>query len=782
MQGSPRKTATSTVKITIQDQNDNRPVFSGLFSVAVPEDLPLNSVVMTVTSTDRDTPPYANATYQFISDSESVYFAIDPMSGIITNIRTLDAETKERYRPKVSVSDSVFTQQTEVTIRLLDVNDNAPQFGSPLSFDFREGQPRGTPIGQLLASDLDISSPNKDFYFSLKRPSTLFELDAETGQITALTSMEFGQAEDGQVSMNVYTLEVLVTDLGVPSLSSQTVVTISITDANNHAPIFEQSDYMSAVPENAGVRTSILQVQAHDYLDVGMNAEVKYSTSSGNGSTLFGVDETTGVVFVSQSIQGLRGRYYSLVITATDKGNPPQSSVASVVLSVTDINRYSPVFLNNSFQFSLLEDVPLGYLVTTFSATDQDSGLNGQVRFSITGGNEAGLFALDSTTGRLTVAGSLDYEKQHAYMLNITAWDLGLLSKSASRIYTVSLLDINDNDPMFNQSVYYAFVPENASPGTIILIVSADDRDSGNNSIVKYALSGDPSAGREFIIDESQGLISTKGNLDYETRDFYSLSVTAYNPAWGNSTMRKSVAQVRVYVTGINEYPPRFVQKSYSVSVSESVAMNTTVLTLLATDQDKGVDGIIYYYLVGASNLQGFALEPLTGALKVVGRPDYESSPVIILTALVKNWGSIAGNDTDTCIISITVKDANDPPVFKEQIYIANIPEDSPKDTSVKTVSAVDNDFQEENRQFSYKIESGNEGRWFSIDPSFGEIKTTGFGQLDRETVPDYRLIVVAIDRGIPPQTGMQAVFFMYLYVELFFNVSYIEGKVICMA
>ena len=222
------------MKIVILDTNDNPPVFSGLFSVAVPEDLPLHSLILTLTSTDRDTLMYANATYQLIAGSESSPFAVDALSGNITNIRVLDAETKERYRPDVRVSDSSYSVETQLTIRLLDVNDNAPRFVSPsFVFELREGQRPGTVVGQLVADDRDISSPNNEFYFSLKRPSTLFELNAESGQITALRSLEYQRTLDGPSAMNTHTLEVLVTDLGMPSLSSQATVTISVTDANN---------------------------------------------------------------------------------------------------------------------------------------------------------------------------------------------------------------------------------------------------------------------------------------------------------------------------------------------------------------------------------------------------------------------------------------------------------------------------------------------------------------------------------------------------------------------
>ncbi|KAL8587634.1 hypothetical protein ACOMHN_045323 [Nucella lapillus] len=754
-QGSPKLTATATVKIVIIDRNDNPPVFSVLFSVAVPEDLPLHSLILTLTSTDRDTLANANATYQLIPGPDSLPFAVDPISGNITNIKILDAETKERYRPDVRVSDSSYAAETQVTIRLLDVNDNPPRFARPdFMFELREGQRAGTVVGRLLASDRDISSPNNQFYFSLKRPSTLFELNAESGEIKALRNLEYQRTLDGPSAMNVHTLEVMVTDLGMPSLSSQATVTISVTDANNHAPVFEHSDYVSAVPENAGSGTSILTVEANDYLDYGLNAEVTYSIQGGNGSYYFAVDKDKGVVSVKRALTNQRGRNFVVVLRATDKGDPAQSSSANVVLSITDVNTYPPEFRNNIFQKSVKENVAVGYIIDTLSANDRDSGLNGRVRFSIPHGNEEGLFAIHPVSGSFTVAKKLDYETKRSHALNIVAKDMGLLSRSVSRIYNVSLLDVNDNSPVFNQSVYNTFVAENSARGTIILNVRAHDADSGNNAVVRYSITGNSLAQSKFAMDEVMGSMTVEGSLDYESRDLYTLTIMAYNPSSGGSPVMKNVAEVRVYVTGVNEFYPQFAQKVYNISVSESAAMNTTLTTIRATDRDKGVDGVVYYYLVGSSNLKGFTVEPLTGALVVVSRPDYESSPRILLTAMAKNWGSIQGNDTDTCTIHITVQDANDPPVFQQEDYFATIKEESLRNTHVVTVKATDNDIRSENRFFQYHIKEGDEGSKFNIDTRSGRIFTTGNGVLDREAVPQYRLVVVAEDSGDPPQTG----------------------------
>jgi hypothetical protein len=210
-----------------------------------------------------------------------------------------------------------------------------------------------------------------------------------------------------------------------------------------------------------------------------------------------------------------------------------------------------------------------------------------------------------------------------------------------------------------------------------------------------------------------------------------------------------------IYIEGVNEFVPKFEKPEYQFSISESAAPKTSVGQVRATDADNGPDGIVNYFLVGDSNAKGFKIDPRTGIILVSGRPDYESSPSITLQVLAKNWGSVKGNDTDTCVVHISVQDANDPPRFSRDIYQASVMENVGADVSVITVVAEDNDFEPSDRMFSYVILSGNSPALFKINSKTGYISTTGAGSLDRETVSIYNITVGAVDTGTPPETGM---------------------------
>jgi len=405
------------------------------------------------------------------------------------------------------------------------------------------------------------------------------------------------------------------------------------------------------------------------------------------------------------------------------------------------------LFVTTLFKATIAEDTTIGTEITTISARDNDvDGPNGRVSYHIVSGNDQNLFYINSQNGALSVKNGLDYETVKVHYLNITVRDTGLLYKEVSAIFTVILTDVNDSPPLFQQTKYVAFIPENAASGDKVIQVTAEDADTGSNAIIAYSVV----ATTTFSIESSTGIIRLQGALDYETKPSYNVLVMAVNPG----TQQKSTTSINIQVTGINEFYPVFVQSDYSFSIKESAKENDPVGSVLATDQDHGEDRIVYYYLVGSSNSQGFKINYQSGLITVSGKPDYESSPIIKLNVLAKNWGSIQGNDTNQCVVTISIQDANDAPVFSKALYTASVTEDSHGDVSVTVVKATDNDHKESDKQFSYTILGGNVNDAFKIDALSGLVETSGMGLLDRETQPLYNLTVGAVDTGTPPQTG----------------------------
>lgn len=746
-QGMPQMTGSATVLITVLDKNDNPPRFTRLFSVNVTENAEIGVFVIKVTSSDLDINENANATYNF-TENPGNKFAIDPISGNVTVAGRLDREQQDEYLLKVVAVDGAWRQETPLTITIQDLNDNAPEFEhSYYSFNLPELQKNVAFVGQVTAADRDKQGPNSVISYSLQQPSDLFTIDPATGEIFSKRTIHYKHSQMESSPENMYAMTVLATDNGKPPMYSECLVNINIVDANNNPPKFEKRDYLSPVPEAADEGQRVVQIVAKDTLDFGVNAEIEYVLTGGNGTNNFIINKNDGWISVNKPINVGAGAVYQLSIRAVDRGTPPQYDDVTVTIVVAGENRFPPVFTALSYQVIVPENEPIGSTILVVSASDNDDGPNGMVRYSISGGNERKEFSVDSLSGTVTILQPLDYDIIQEYHLNITAEDLGFRPRNAVAMLRVTLTDINDQKPEFNQTEYHAYIPENSPAKSFVYKAIATDKDSPKNAIIQYTITG--GSGKEFFtIDPYTGVVYSKVTFDFEEQNLYHIIVTASNP---DSPML-STTKLTIHITGVNEFYPRFMQPVFHFDVSESAEVGTSIGSIQATDKDSGDDGKVYYLLVGSSNDKGFSINADSGIMFVSRNLDRETQSRVVLTVMAKNFGGIRGNDTDEAQVIITIQDGNDPPVFNLNLYEASVSEGASMGTKVISVNATDRDLRPQNNQFSYSLIGGNIEQGFKIDPQSGQIETAR--KLDREKVPTYSLIVGAIDTGIPSQTG----------------------------
>lgn len=746
-QGMPQQTGRASVLVTILDKNDNPPRFTRLFSVNVTENAEIGSFVIKVTSSDQDIGENANATYSF-TDNPGNKFSIDAITGNVTVAGHLDREQQDEYVLKVAAVDGAWRAETPLTITIQDQNDNAPEFEhSYYSFNFPELQRTVSFVGQVIATDRDKQGPNSVISYSLQQPSDLFTIDPATGELFSKRTIHYKHTQMESSPENMYELTVLAIDNGKPPMYSECLVNINVVDANNNPPRFEERSYLSPVPEDAMVGQRIVQVIAKDELDFGVNAEIDYLAVGGNATNNFMINKFDGWISVAKPLPMGAGNVYSMIVRAIDRGIPAQQDEISVEIVVTGENRYSPVFTALRYQVIVPENEPIGSNILNVSASDMDDGPNGMIRYTISGGNELKEFSVDAVTGRIYILESLDYDVIQEYNLNITAEDLGFKPRSAVATILVILTDINDNPPVFNQTEYHAYLPENAPVNNFVFKCIATDKDSAKNAIIQYSITG--GTGKDlFDIAQTTGIVTAKSSFDYEEETQYILNILAANP---DSPMSGST-KLFVHITGVNEFYPRFVQPVFHFDVSESAEMGTSVGVVQATDKDAGEDGRVYYLLVGSSNDKGFSIHMETGVMTVSRNLDRETQSRVVLTVMAKNYGGIRGNDTDEAQVIISIQDGNDPPEFLMDLYEEKVSEGAEIGTRVVAVKAVDKDVRPQNNQFSYSIIGGNIDQSFKVDPQTGQVETSR--KLDRETTAGYGLILGAIDTGIPPQTG----------------------------
>ncbi|XP_041088485.1 protocadherin Fat 4 [Polyodon spathula] len=735
--GAVPKMGTTLVIVSILDRNDNAPRFLQIFFTQIPENSPIGFTVLQITSTDEDVGANAISTYTITDKTGSLPFAVDKNSGYITVTRPLDRETTDRYIVKVNANDSAWSVNTDVTVYVTDVNDNAPVF-SQLSYIASVPEPSAENIFimQVSAIDLDLGL-NGHIFFFIQPPNDFFRVNATTGEVKTK------QPSSGTKS---YSFTIVASDCGENPNHSETNVTVNFVPLNEHPPIFLPFRPLTSIPFNVEFGTKVLKLTAVDQ-DFYSSDTTEYSVTGGNASSYFQIEQDSGWLFVSSSLYLSLNKFFTVLVTVKDNGIPPLSTQATVSFLITDENRYAPYFSASQVTFSVPENQPIGTVIGKVSAHDNDHGLNGLVHYSIVMGNKEAFFAIGNSTGFITLVKNLDFETRAVHSLQITAQDGGWIAKTGAVNVIVKVQDINDNPPVFATEDYIASVPENCPIGTTVLQLNANDIDSGVNAQISYTLH--KGHVDEFAVDSQSGLLTTQDVFDFELQQVYAVTVKAFNT---DSQSQFSLSTVHIRITGVNEYIPRFNKAQYNFTVSERPPLGTSVGRVLATDYDLGSDGEVFYLLIGQSKKAGFNINRHTGEIVVSGHLGSHSKNPILLRTLAKNKGRINGSDVDEALVIVNVLDANGPPEFYSNVYQTEVGEDAAVGTMIIKVMAEDLDTSSEWNHFVYGIESGNRDNSFSIDPSNGIMYVEA--PLDREQWPLYNLTVVAIDSAPIPATG----------------------------
>ena len=278
-----------------------------------------------------------------------------------------------------------------------------------------------------------------------------------------------------------YVFHVKATDKGVPKMSSQTKVTVTVGDINDNPPKFSQPVYFGSVEEKARYGTTVLQVRATDP-DLGQS-NIFYSLESSDPRQrrcfrIFG----TGVITLSCRLDYSKTKFYSLIVKARDSR---LEGSATVRINVTDSNTHKPIFLRRIYQERINEATKVGGRVLTVRATDDDEGLNAKLTYAFEKSQQD--FNINANTGEITVARSLDRETTPQYRFDVSATDHGNPRFKGTANVHITVTDVNDNRPRFLNSSYAKSILESVRPGTKVLEVSAVDDDDGSNKAITYS-------------------------------------------------------------------------------------------------------------------------------------------------------------------------------------------------------------------------------------------------------------------------------------------------------
>ncbi|XP_069046547.1 cadherin EGF LAG seven-pass G-type receptor 2 isoform X2 [Lepisosteus oculatus] len=713
-----------------------------MYQVSVPENKPAGTAVVVVKAVDPDEGEAGRLEYSldalFDSRSNSL-FAIDPHSGTVSTAEELDRETKDTHVFRVTALDHGTPRRSSMatlTILVSDTNDHDPVFEQQ---DYKESVRENLEIGYevltVRATDGDSPANANILYHILNTNGTndVFEIDPRSGVIRTKGPVD-------RETVEAFVLLVEANDQGRDpgARSSTATVCITVEDDNDNAPQFSEKRYIVQVPEDMAPNTEILQVSAADR-DRGSNAVVHFSIMSGNTRGQFYIDAQTGKVDVVSQLDYEANKEYTLRVRAQDGGRPPLSNISGLVtVQVLDVNDNAPIFVSTPFQATVLENVPLGYSVIHIQAIDADSGENSRLEYRLVETAPDFPFTINNSTGWIVVADELDRERVDFYSFGVEARDHGSPAMSSSASVSMTILDVNDNNPEFTQRSYYMRLNEDATVGSSVVTVSAVDRDV--NSVVTYQISSGNTRNRFAITSQSGGgLITLALPLDYKLERQYMLTVTA------SDGTRFDTAQVFVNVTDANTHRPVFQSSHYTVNINEDRPIGTTVVAISATDEDTGENSRITYFM--EDSIPQFSIDPDSGAVTTQMELDYEDQVSYTLAITAKDNG--IPQKSDTTYLEILVNDVNDnAPQFLRDQYQGSVFEDVPAFTSVVQISATDRDSGLNGRVF-YTFQGGDDGDGdFIIESTSGIVRT--LRRLDRENVPLYDLRAFAVDKGVP--------------------------------
>ncbi|VVD01806.1 unnamed protein product [Leptidea sinapis] len=552
-------TDNQRVIIHVKDVNDEPPYFINRplpMQTVVQLNAAPNTPVFTLQARDPDTDH--NIHYFIVRDRTGGRFEVDERSGVVRTRGTDPFQLDMEYVFIISVKAKSFADR-EIRYTLKAQGQGAGTFNiGPTSGIVK------------LAKELDFEDLHDHF-----------SVDSN-GIITNNKQL------DADNNNAYYEFVVTAKDKGEPAKTGTATVRVYTKNKNDEEPKFSQQVYTPNVDENAGPNTLVTTVVASD--KDGDNVRFGF-VGGGTSSGQFVIEEITGVIRLHNKAISLDRDKYELNVTAMDDGAccvngdaTIHTSTAVVVVFITDVNDNKPIFKDCPTYFPKVEEgAPNGSPVIKVHATDEDKGVNGQVKYSIVQQpNQKGTkFTVDEETGEVSTNKVFDREGDDGKFVSVTvkATDQGDPSLEGVCSFTVEITDVNDNPPLFDRQKYVENVKQDASIGTNILRVSASDEDADNNGAIVYTLSApyNPADIEYFEIQPESGWIVLKKPLD---RDRYRLRVRASDRGEPPSS---ADVDVELDVVDRNNKPPIWDMSTYGpVHIKENVTVGTVVTSVKA--------------------------------------------------------------------------------------------------------------------------------------------------------------------------------------------------------
>ncbi|KAI3351757.1 hypothetical protein L3Q82_020576 [Scortum barcoo] len=508
-----------------------------------------------------------------------------------------------------------------ISIRVQDINDNSPQFKEEsLKIEIHESAVKGARFLLDEAHDGDIGENAVQGYSLQQNDHFKLNVDMNDGgrkYCELILDKELDREDKKEIMLLLTAF-----DGGSPQRSGTVVIHVTVLDANDNVPVFSQSVYKASLPENSPLDTLVITVSATD-ADEGMYGEVTYGFNDvlDQNRNVFSLHPKTGEVRVAGMIDHEKVSTYEMQISAKD--GLGLASYTTLILEITDINDNAPVIYLKSLTNPIPENVSPGTEVGIINVQDRDSENNRQVRCSIQQNVPFKLVPSIKNYYSLVSTGQLDRELVSVYNITITATDEGSPPLSSSKSVELSVADINDNPPVFEEQSYSAYVSENNKPGSTLCSVSARDPDWRQNGTVIYSLlagevSGAP-VSSYVSVNGDTGVIHAVRSFDYEQLRSFKVQVTARD---NGSPPLSSNVTVSVFISDVNDNSPQILYpapegNSFMTELVPKAAHGGSLVSkVIAVDADSGQNAWLSYHIVKSTDPGLFTIGVHSGEIR----------------------------------------------------------------------------------------------------------------------------------------------------------------------
>ncbi|XP_066446742.1 protocadherin gamma-B7-like isoform X12 [Eleutherodactylus coqui] len=533
-----------------------------------------------------------------------------------------------------------------VMVDIQDINDNPPVFSkSIINLEISELIQPGTKFVLVNAVDPDVGINSlqtyrisENNYFNLRE-----KISGDGRRYPELVLQKMLDREQ----QSSYEIILTAVDGGQPIKTGTAVIKISVSDINDNPPVFKKELYQVSMAENVPVNSLVLQLEATDE-DEGINGQVTYSFSHINkiAQQMFSIDPKTGEIRTKGHLDYETTKSYDMIIEAEDGGGLVSHS--KVIVKIIDANDNVPEIVLSSISNTIPEDALPGTLIALINIRDVDSGANGDISCIITDSLPFEILTSSSNYYRLQTSDTLDREANDVYNIIITATDRGSPPLSTNKTIRVEVTDVNDNSPVFDQTGYDVYIPENKAAGSLLVTVQASDLDFKDNGKIRYSIINsnieDVPVSSYISINSETGDLYAQRLFDYEHLREFEVKIMAED---NGSPRLSSNVSARIYVIDQNDNHPKILYPSSGRSgsaqfetVPRSSQKGHLVTKVVAVDADSGHNAWLSYEFQSSPETSSFTIGRYSGEIRTSRSFEEKETLKHTVVVIVKDHGT----------------------------------------------------------------------------------------------------------------------------------------------